>query len=695
MPDDQEVSKLITQSLRRKLSDNEQQQVDDNVSQNEEAKKFAELTRQIHQSVAGLQPSEESANKATLSDDVRERLSKSVVQAVQEKLSLSQAGLIRSVSPKSERQSTKRGHTVSDFDVEVAPAATIDSKSRFQPIRKLATGGIGEVWVAKDEKLGRNVVIKRLSAAAKEWEKAWERFQREAEITGLLEHPNIVPLYMFGVDEQTQEPFYAMRFVGQRNLADAIGEYHDRVEAGQADSLSLHRLLNIFLDVCQAIAYAHSRGVIHRDLKPENVAIDKFGQVIVLDWGLAKVMENSELALKLNDQCKLTDSSMIHTAHGEVIGTPVYMSPEQAEGKIDLIDTRTDVYGLGGILFSILTGKAPHADIAKDIGSGFREIVKQIGEAPTPLPSLFGDIPTGLESICTRALSRKRHLRFDSVSDFSSAVEEWVVGQSGKKLNYEKLRMEGRELRAELQTRVHDLERNVGFCMGLPPVQELIKAQTEEDENIWRKRMATILLGLLEANPGYQSIVYGRFEDDSYTEIVCVEKISGPGNRKRSTPKGRLQTREQTDFLKKLNGQLPSEVRTALVFDGQDNDECKKFGLQSGVPVYDQDTEEVFGFIVATRDVYEIVDEQVSHRHSASEIVVACDSFDVMSHKVDGQLVPESRSARITDLAPWFLPAVEQLITNSEFLDDASSEIYGARIWFDPQESGLMVLLKL
>ncbi|MDB2686037.1 serine/threonine protein kinase [Mariniblastus sp.] len=685
MPDDQEVSKLISQSMRRKLSDNEQQQVSESLEQNEESKKFAELSKQIHQSVAGLRPSEETESKSKLPDEMRERLRNSVAQAVEEKLSLSQAGLIQS--------SATFGS--SKLELTSTPEATIDTTSRFHPVRKLASGGIGEVWVAKDEKLGRNVVIKRLNSAAKEWEQAWERFQREAEITGLLEHPNIVPLYMFGLDERTQEPFYAMRFVGQRNLADAIEEHHDRVEAGQADSLSLHRLLNIFIDVCQAIAYAHSRGVIHRDLKPENVAIDKFGQVIVLDWGLAKVMENSELALKLNDQCKLTDSSMIHTAHGEVIGTPVYMSPEQAEGKIDLIDTRTDVYGLGGILFSILTGKAPHADIAKAEGSGFREIVKQIGEAPTPVPNLSGDVPAGLESICVQALSRKRHLRFDSVSEFGSTVEEWMVGQSGKKLNYEKLRMEGRELRADLQTRVHDLERNVGFCMGLPPVQELIKPETEEEEKIWRKRMSDILLGLIEANPGYDRIVYGRFEDDSYAEIVCVEKISGPGNGTRSTPKGRLQTRKQNDFLKKIRDQLPGEVRTALVSRGKSKDECIKIGLQSGVPVYDRDNEEVFGFILATRDIYELVDKQLSHLHSASEIIVACEQFDVISQKVEGQLVLKSRSKLVEDIAPWFIPAVEHLKTNSDFIDDSNSEIYGARICFDPNESGLMFLLKL
>jgi len=236
MADDQEISKLISQSMRRKLSDDEQQRVSESVQQNEEAKKFAELSKQINQSVAGLRPNEQTGGKSTLPEDMRKRLRNSVASAIQEKLSMSQAGLIQTQAPTKERTTRLDQATTKFESASVTDSTTIDSKNRFHPIRKLATGGLGEVWVAKDEKLGRNVVIKRLSAAAKEWAHAWERFQREAEITGLLEHPNIVPLYMFGVDEQTNEPFYAMRFVGQRNLADAIEEHHDRTRGDPSRS---------------------------------------------------------------------------------------------------------------------------------------------------------------------------------------------------------------------------------------------------------------------------------------------------------------------------------------------------------------------------------------------------------------------------------------------------------------------------
>ena len=695
MSDDREISELISQSLRRKLTDQEQQKIGKGIEQNEEAKKYADLSNSIHKSVAGLRPDGEQKAGPALPDDARERLKESIKGAIQEKLSMSQAGLIMEPDWHS---ATKVGSETSDSDLTLLADDEGDDKKelviRFQRIRKLATGGIGEVWVARDEKLGRNVVIKELNPIAKKDPTAWDRFQREAEITGLLEHPNIVPLYMYGVDRRTGEPFYAMRFVGQRNLANAIQEHHDIVAAGHADSLSLHRLLNIFLDVCQAIAYAHSRGVIHRDLKPENVSIDNFGQVIVLDWGLAKVLEDSELSLKLHDKCNMTDSSLMLTSHGEVVGTPVYMSPEQASGRIDQIDKRTDVYGLGSILFSILTGNAPHLGFAEGSESGFREVITQIADAPVPKPSDYANTPTELEAICIRALARKQHLRYSTVAEFAEAVENWMVGQSGKKVAYEKLQMEGRELRTDLQTRVYDLERNVGFCTSLPPVQKLIEAKTEEDEQVWRKRMSTILIGLMEANPGYQSLIYGRFEDDSYSELVHVEKQKSPGNTVRSIPRSRLKTGTQNEYLKQLAEELPGETLTALVCDDSETNEAHSPKLQVGIPVYDNDSEELFGFIIARCNINELIDKQMTRRHTAKEIIVACDTFNVMSHKVSNQIVNESRGLLVADLSPNFSSAIDCLQTNLDYIDGEASEIYGARIWFTPGKSGLMFLLK-
>jgi len=229
---------------------------------------------------------------------------------------------------------------------------------------------------------------------------------------------------------------------------------------------------------------------------------------------------------------------------------------------------------------------------------------------------------------------------------------------------------------------------------SLPPVQELIKAESDEDQKVWRKRMSTILVGLMQANPGYQSLIYGKFEGDSYTEIVRVERPKGSTGVVRSTPQSRLQTRKQLSYFLKVSSKLPGELLTSLVCNSELIDDCTDVALQSAVPIYDQETEEVFGFIVATSNVYKLLEQQLSRRHTASEIVVACDTFDVMSHKLSGQIVPESRSTIVSETTPWFSPAVSHLQTSLDFIDEAASEIYGARIWFDPNVNGLMFLLK-
>ncbi len=231
--------------------------------------------------------------------------------------------------------------------------------AEYTIVRRLGIGGLGSVWLARDQTLKRLVAIKEVNERGAESPTALARFRREAEITGQLEHPNIVPVYQSGEDTHNHHPFYVMRFVGKKSLSDAIDDYHTRREAGLADLVELHRLLNAFLSVCQAVAFAHSRGVLHRDLKPENVALGNFGQVIVLDWGLAKRTDDADWGDSSPNEIS-GGSTVEHTTAGQVLGTPHYMSPEQAAGRVDCMDERTDVYGLGATLFAILTGYAPH-----------------------------------------------------------------------------------------------------------------------------------------------------------------------------------------------------------------------------------------------------------------------------------------------------------------------------------------------
>ena len=697
MSDDIQLSQLITQSLRRELNPDESAQISKHLQENEEAAKFAELSQLIQNSVSEIAKTETRSDPG-LTEQAKQRLKESVAGAVEEKLSLSQAGLI--AQNQNRVDTNKQIPNTIDLSDESLHSDENQRRlnSRFKLIRRLGQGGLGKVWLARDEKLNRNVALNELRQEALESGKSWHRFHREAEITGHLEHPNVVPLYQYGVDQTTGEPFYTMRFVGKRTLADAIVEYHDRVEAGETEALCLHRLLSVFLDICQAIAYAHSRGVIHRDLKPENVALDNFGQVIVLDWGLAKVLEDSELATKISFSDQLTDSTLGQTMHGDVVGTPLYMSPEQASGKLDAVDDKTDVYGLGAILFAILTGSAPHAKSASAASPTVEAVLKVISESETPRPSELGAcVPKALENICIKAMARKPHLRYESVQDLATAVESWIAGQSGKQAAYETLRMEGRELRADLQSSVLNLERNVRFASTLPPIEELIKAKTDEDVQVWRERLSTIFKGLLRANPDYQTITYASVDSDEFREIVRVERHSTDSSSIRVVPKSRLQPGKANDYVNNVIGKKPDEVYTSLVCDptcdlGSGCDDS--VGLIASVPVYDPATEDVFGFVLINCDIDRMLRHQMSRRVTAGEIIVACDVFNVMLHNKSGQLIEESLTKRVAEQAPHFLPAIEALQTQTDFIDETNSDIYGARLWFVPDKHGIMYLLK-
>ncbi|HZY90897.1 MAG TPA: serine/threonine-protein kinase, partial [Gemmataceae bacterium] len=253
-----------------------------------------------------------------------------------------------------ERKLQKHG----DEDGRPAPAggpcsaATVDHvpgpAERYSRLRLHATGGIGHVWLAHDSGLGRDVALKELRPERAGHAEAEARFLQEAQITGQLEHPGVVPVYELVRARDGRQPFYAMRFVKGRTLSEAARAYHDRRRAGAAEALELPALLNAFVTVCHTVAYAHARGVIHRDLKGQNVILGDFGEVVVLDWGLAKVLGRPEGAADAPSVVlDATGADSGYTVQGQALGTPAYMAPEQSAGRLDLIDRRTDVYGLG------------------------------------------------------------------------------------------------------------------------------------------------------------------------------------------------------------------------------------------------------------------------------------------------------------------------------------------------------------
>ena len=312
---------------------------------------------------------------------------------------------------------------------DLSSAPTLDGSpatgGRYTITSLHATGGIGRVWRARDSHLGREVALKEILPERSGDERLRRRFVQEAKVTGQLEHPGVVPIYELACPPGSDRPFYTMRFVAGRTLREEAQDFHRSRVAGTTDALALLQLMNAFVVVCNTVAYAHSRRVLHRDLKPQNVVVGSFGQVFVLDWGLAKVLDTEE------GQTDVSHSGIAATAEGsgqtvlgQTLGTPAYMAPEQAAGRVDLIDYRTDVYGLGATLYEILTGRPPFMD--KDVARLLRKV--QV-EDPLPPRQIWSDAPIPLEAICMRALSKRPEERYASAIELAHEVQYWQEAQ--------------------------------------------------------------------------------------------------------------------------------------------------------------------------------------------------------------------------------------------------------------------------
>ena len=284
-------------------------------------------------------------------------------------------------------------------------------------------GGIGRIWIAHDRNLDRKVALKDLQPQYTDDPAVRERFVREARITGKLEHPNIVPVYQLRQGSDTTEPFYTMRLVEGKTLREMIAQHH--LEQKRRDQINL---LNILTTVCQTIAYAHSQGVIHRDLKPDNIVVGDYGEIFVLDWGLARLIDEPPEPAGKTAATPITTSTETsrtgRTLAGTRIGTPAYMAPEQAAGATDQIGIATDIYGLGTILLEILTGQPPHQATNTD------ELIQQIQQSPTPAArSLNPTVAPALEAICHKAMSRTPSQRYASALDLKNEIQSWIADE--------------------------------------------------------------------------------------------------------------------------------------------------------------------------------------------------------------------------------------------------------------------------
>jgi serine/threonine-protein kinase len=282
---------------------------------------------------------------------------------------------------------------------------------RYRLIRRIGKGGMGEVLAARDEQVGREVAIKRMRAASPS-ERAIQRFLREASIQGRLEHPSIVPVHEIGRDHDGT-PFFVMKKLTGTTLGKIAGD------PDHSAGFPLQRTLRAFAEVCLAVELAHVRGIIHRDLKPDNILLGDFGEVYILDWGVAKIVGETDDG----EFADVGSGSGEHaTAVGTTIGTPGYMSPEQACGQAD-IDGRTDIYALGCVLFELLSGQSLHPHGL----AGMRSAITGCDARPS-VRAPDREIPPELDALCVAATAVEREDRIQSARELGDRVQRYLDG---------------------------------------------------------------------------------------------------------------------------------------------------------------------------------------------------------------------------------------------------------------------------
>lgn len=309
-------------------------------------------------------------------------------------------------------------------EVNNAKLAAHHFSARYSLGKELAKGGVGVINQAFEKRLRRHLVVKRLIDQEQASRYVLEKFIEEAQITAQLEHPNIVPVHDMGTTSDG-EVYFSMKYVGGESLKDVIKKLR-KGDAATLDAFPRIRMLNLFQSVCMALAFAHDRGVIHRDIKPANIMIGDYGETIVLDWGVAKVLTRGSNEDETEPNVTTNrGQSQEETQMGLVTGTPAYMAPEQAAGRIDRLDQRTDIFALGILLYEILVFQSPFRKPNQ------RDTLRAvIVDAAPPFDSWQGapPVPMKLAEICLKCIKKRPRERYQRVEDIVQDLLAYLEG---------------------------------------------------------------------------------------------------------------------------------------------------------------------------------------------------------------------------------------------------------------------------
>jgi serine/threonine-protein kinase len=327
-------------------------------------------------------------------------------------------------------QATFSDDATSDVEARTSPEEpSVAPADRYETLKVLGEGGMGMVLRVRDTQLNRRVAMKVLKPRLLKSAAALGRFKEEAQIAAQLQHPGIIPVHDIG-RRPDGSVYFTMKEVKGATYEDVIDDVQVALEDGHQrtqDGWTFRRVIDLFYRVCETVAYAHHRGVVHRDLKPENIMVGAFGEVLVLDWGLAKILAEEQTEAEELVETDRSLNNSIKTRMGSVAGTPSFMAPEQARGQIHKITPATDVYGLGGILYAILTGQTAY------MASTVRQLLDMVSEGEPIVPAHAikeppGPVPKELSDIAMKALSFRAADRYAEAGAMAKEVAAWLDG---------------------------------------------------------------------------------------------------------------------------------------------------------------------------------------------------------------------------------------------------------------------------